>query len=358
MAIRKQRPFPLHLTPFELYMLTDDSPDYPMTFQLCAELSGRLHADPFEAALADALSLHPLLTAIIQPAKRGIECWVQDTETQIPLVYQSSDEQASHDACRFIDLRREPGLRAWVRQEEDRVFITTQFHHSVCDAIGAYQFLGDWFYKYADLTGEKDLPPRDEIPPGDLAGRFNFTVDLSKFLDDQGNVRAEWSEYERLKQRRFQPLWSPEAPPYAPRIPSPGFLTHTFSRAEYREIRLLALSFGMTVHDWVLSRLYHMLREWNEEHGAFDANQADFGVLLPLSLRGSGFRPFSACNVVSYAVIGRSAKEIDGGPEFLSKLGREIDELKRERDASSFINMLAAARRLYCPGMILQIQAC
>lgn len=345
MILQKQRLYPLHLTPFELYMLMDDSPEYSMSFQHGVELTGRLDRVAFEAAFADALSFHPLLTAIVRPAKRGMECWVQDSETQVALVYCSSAEEAFQDACGFIDLRQEPGLKVWVREEADRVFLTMQFHHSVCDGIGAHQFLGDWLYKYAELTGEKDLPPREIIAPDEIRERFKFTVDLRNFLDDQGNVRAEWAAYDRLKQGSFQPLSNPStSAPDSPRVSFPGFLTHTLSRDQNREIRALSMSHGASVHDWVLAQLFYLMRDWNEENGGSEASQADFGVLLPLSLRGPGFQPFAACNVVSYAIVGRAARDIDDGAEFLRGLGKEIDELKRQRSMSSFVNMLAAIR--------------
>ncbi len=62
-----KRVFPLHLTPFENYMVADDRPEYPMTFIVEFEFDGQLDPPAFEAAIDDALQRHPLLRASSNP---------------------------------------------------------------------------------------------------------------------------------------------------------------------------------------------------------------------------------------------------------------------------------------------------
>jgi hypothetical protein len=74
---RKQaRVFPLHIAPIDWYFLCDDSKEYPMVFYLQLDFIGDLDRDYFDCALEEALKRHPLLYAIVQPAKQNKPCWV------------------------------------------------------------------------------------------------------------------------------------------------------------------------------------------------------------------------------------------------------------------------------------------
>src|SRR6056297_670290 len=78
------RLFPLYLTPFEDYMLWDDRRAYPMTFVVQMKFEGSIDRSAITAALPLALARHPLLRAIVRPAKANKDCWVaaanQDVE--------------------------------------------------------------------------------------------------------------------------------------------------------------------------------------------------------------------------------------------------------------------------------------
>ena len=72
----KTRVFPLHLAPIDDFFRLDDRPDYPMAFTSHLKFTGEVHREAFEDALSEALSRHPLLQALIKPAKGGKLCWV------------------------------------------------------------------------------------------------------------------------------------------------------------------------------------------------------------------------------------------------------------------------------------------
>ncbi|MEZ6088814.1 MAG: hypothetical protein R3C05_12470 [Pirellulaceae bacterium] len=72
---QSHRILPLHLSAFEDYMVWDDRPEYPMTFVVQMEFDGQIDRRAMEEALTLALQRHPLLQAIVQPAKGRRDCW-------------------------------------------------------------------------------------------------------------------------------------------------------------------------------------------------------------------------------------------------------------------------------------------
>jgi hypothetical protein len=385
---RTPRLFPLHLTPFEFYMLADDRPEFPMTFVIQMVLNGKLNTARLEASLAEALQRHPLVSAIVRPAKRGIECWVQDPLAQVQIRWQGIDEPLEFDQGEFIDLRNEPGLRIWVQYSDQQTIITTQFHHATCDGIGAYQFLGDWLYGYAVQEGEM-LPIRPELPPALLRDRFRNTLDVSKFIDERGKLRIEWDQIRQFESCRGVPLRVPQPASrqstgqfseqsdlsIGEPLPFPGVVSATLDRHEFRQLRLEAQAQGLTPNDWCLAQYFYTLRDWNILHSlaapdlaapdlaapdlaapdlaAPDLAAPDLGnpeegaglsVLVPLSLREPGGPALSACNVVTYSVVSREAADLDEQPSFLAGLRQEMSRLKAERHESPFLNMISGAR--------------
>ncbi len=69
--------FPLPLSAFERYMLSDDRPDYPMVFATQLRLSGEIDRPAFESSFGEARLASPLAVcagaAPRGPARSG--CW-------------------------------------------------------------------------------------------------------------------------------------------------------------------------------------------------------------------------------------------------------------------------------------------
>ena len=355
---RNQRLFPLHLSPFEFYLDVDDRPEYPMTFVVQMSFSGWLEPDRLDAALEHALARHPLLGAVIRPAKRGMECWVNDPMVGVDIRWHGFDETPKLDCGEFIDLRREPGLRIWVQHNNSRTVITTQFHHAACDGIGAYQFLGDWLHQYAAASGDQGLSAAFELSPTALRDRFRQSLDLSKFLDERGQVRKEWAEYQHMEQCGTTPLSFPGDgdDDYGPdpdnsSVDFPGFVAESLDRHQFREVRLRAQELGLTPNDWSLVQYFRTMRDWNRDESNISADIAGCGgaapsisVLVPMSLREPGMPALSACNVVTYSVVNRADEDLDADEEFLAGIRHEMAQLKRDRHESPFLNMISGAR--------------
>lgn len=357
---REYRLFPLHLNPFEFYMDVDDRPAYPMSFVIQMSFSGSLETAHLAAALDHALQRHPLLSAVIRPAKREMECWVADPMVAVDIRWQTFADSCSLNCNQFMDLRRESGLRIWVQHDESRAVITCQFHHATCDGIGAYQFLGDWLHRYAVLSGDEGVAPQPDLSPLVLRDRFRQSLDMGKFLDEHGQVRKEWVEYQHIEECGAMPLSPPlndaplndgigahsaaKAEVDEEAVHFPGFVTAKLDRAQFRQLRLSGQDKGLTPNDWSVVQFLRTMRDWNRDNPVEgDEAAGSLSVLVPLSLREPGMPAVSACNVVTYSVINRSYEDLNE-PDFLDGVRREMAQVKRDRRDSPFLNMISGAR--------------
>ncbi len=337
-ATAKKRLFPMHLTPFENYMFVDDRPRYPMTFVVEFEFSGKLLREAFERAIDDALERHPLLRAIIRAAKQNKDCWVDGKGLKPKIDWGEIDDPIEFEDSEFIDLRNEVGLRIWVRRNEQRAVMTAQFHHSVCDGIGSYQFLGDVLWSYARRTGDESL---DELPPLDpmaLRKRLSATFNPDNFLDNNGKVRAEWGEMLRMIWGRMDALKQNRSASQVGPQPFPGIKSCCMDKDEYREIRLAAQELGQTPNDYMLEKLFLAMKEWNRHHRWIPWPQV-LGVMLPLDLREQGIQ-FPAANIVTYSFVRRRGRKLNDRELLVKSLREEISALKRDRQYTTFMNMI------------------
>ena len=114
-----RRIFPLYMNAFEKFMQADDREDYPMCFVITMEFSGQLQSESFERALAASLDRHRILQSLIAPAKKDRLCWVHHPEMMPEIDYGTFDDPIEADSD-TMDLKKELGLRIWVRQNENR----------------------------------------------------------------------------------------------------------------------------------------------------------------------------------------------------------------------------------------------
>lgn len=338
-----KRLFPSHLTPFEYYMATDDRPRYPMTFIVRFEFLGDVNREVLDKALDAALERHPLLQAVLRVAKQNTECWVR-ADDRVRIDWGDMDAPIEFADGEFMDLRKEPGLRIWVRHDSERAILTSQFHHAVCDGIGSYQFLGDILAFYAQQTGgtfEGEIP---ELDPSTLRQRGIASYNPQDFRNERGKLRGELREWLRMVMGRVSPLRVPKRARKEITHTFPGIAHVTFDKSDYRKIRLAAAEMGQTPNDMLLEKLFITMQQWNQEHGA-SGWAPPFAVMMPMDLRESAQPTFSCCNVVTYAIIRRSQRQIRDLQGLRASLREESARLKRERHTTHFMNLLAGARQ-------------
>lgn len=345
----KRNLFPLHMTPFEAYMLADDSPTHPMTFVLVCELAGKIDRGAFQSAINEGLTRHPMLRSIVQPAKGGHDCWVPPENPDTSVRWVSCDAKSAGEPIYaegsgvYIDIRRCIGFRCWCQSSAESAKLTCVFHHSACDGIGAIQFLGDVFWYYAKSKGS-NLGPLPELPPSGLRAR------LRDSLGDE--ILSKVRESENPPPGPSQPVACTATAKPQSKYVFPDILTYTIDKDEHRSIRLAAQAAGNTVNDLLLESLFVALRWWNrtaEETRNEDAprqstlaNELPLCINVPLDLRQVNHTLKSACNMVSCWFLRRSPKLIKDRTELGESLRTELLRVKAERFESPLMRYLVS----------------
>ena len=232
------------MTSFEHYMFVDDRPAHPMTFVVQLNMSGQLDRDAFAAAVEASLKRHPLLTAIIGPGKGGKDCWIKAPDLKPVLDWGSLDDPLEFPNGEFIDLRKETGLRIFVRHDDENALITAQFHHATCDGIGSYQYLGDLLYEYAIRTGATDLDEPAELPSKRLKDRGRISYDMNNFRTPDGKLQKLWGEALRFMKMSNVTLKPERKKKAGFRSAFPCIESFEFDKAQYKALRHAAQEKG------------------------------------------------------------------------------------------------------------------
>lgn len=345
-APRPRRILPLNLSPFEDYMVWDDRPEYPMTFVVRMEFDGEIDREATQEALSNALLRHPLLQAVVQPAKGNRDGWVHATNGKIPISWGSLDESIELPEGEAINIREQVGLRIWIRSGETRSVITTQFHHATCDGIGAYQFLGDWLWLYAEAVGQ---PIEQELPELDvttLRDRIKNSFNPANYEDDHGKFDSRPAKslgWDCIK--GVAPLSGPSKTERSTKSPGlfPGLCSFEFDQKLYRSLRHVGEQRGQTTNELLIERLLITMRQWNEANG--QRGKRDLCIMMPMDLREIQSRMATAANLVTYAMIRRKQSECVESESLIDSLRQEMLKLKHTRLRTPFMSLIAFVNR-------------
>ena len=331
----KRGVFPANLTPFESYMFVDDSPQFPMTFVFQFDFLGQVDQEAFQTAVDRALLRHPMLRALIQPAKGDRDCWVLADDYDSSINFADFDTPVLIEgASEYIDLRNEIGFRGWIRSDSNRTRFIASFHHSAVDGIGGYYFINDVLWYYAQALGNEvgELPT---YVPQELRGRLRATI---------GNLRPDGNSLPKFDHYTAQPVLPHQNRSHLLGASNefPQFLSRVFDKHKFRELRLKAQDRGQTLNDCLLESLMISMLTWNQQHGG-DIDCNDFCILMPMDLRKPKHPKFSAANLVTSSFIRRSASEIQDRAGLTSSLLMETTRLKHQRHESEFMKQLISA---------------
>ena len=345
--------FPLHLTPFEEYMLLDDQPAYPMSCFFMLKLQGQFNVAVFQSALQKTLENHPLLTCSAQEIKRKF-FWI-NSDTAPTIVRLPMDVERRFPAAKGIDLFREPALNITICNDNtnpETVNLTGQtnivfdVHHSACDAAGIVRFAEDVLYEYAQQRGFADAP-REAVEPDLLPRRGKFGKsrnNVLRMLPKQfwGLFRA-WT----FLMNRVVPLET-EVPAKYNGVPAkyPAILHRDLTATETQEVQQEAKQLGMTLNDWFLCSTFSAMKNWQEQHAA-GKQRGHLRIAVPTNLRTPSDVRMPAANIVSMVFLDRKPENIQPTETFYQGVHREMQHIKRCNLGWAFIQGLTLYRHVF-----------
>lgn len=311
--------FPLPLTAFERFMLTDDRRDYPMTFVTSYEFSGQIDRQAWEQAYHQALDRHPLLNASLN---RGQE-WVAASHRR-PIVWVEESTRLLDETDEFLDLKAGPGLRVWMQPRGDRLRWITQFHHACCDGIGAMQFQGDWLACYHAIVRQQP-PELLTLDPMLLKSRQRprWKVPSGVTVTFWQAIRSQVSEFYKFYRKQTQPISRTKSS-----LPQafPGIEYVVFSKEQTDRLINAAEAHGVQLNDLLLRDLFVTLQQWSQLK---PAGRKCWSVNMPTSLRDRTDLRMPCANVIGYTFLDAKPDDCEQPAELLRSLSRQTAEIRR-----------------------------
>lgn len=343
--------FPLQLNVFERYMWADDRPTSPMSFFVRVLYSGRLDPEAFVAALETALHRHPLLHARVAGNCNRELAWVESPRRLpwmdvagegVPMLFPGSFR---------MDLRKENGLRVWIRHNGDHGEIRFQFHHACCDGVAANQFLVDVLIAYdREQRGTAGAPENRPLDVEGLRRRHRMGARQQNWL--LRGLVAAWAALVRLPLfflTRPMPLHAPkDANSHEAHIHDtvvPELLTWRFDKSQLDRLLAEARQRGVTLNDLMIRDFFLVMRDWNDRHGG-EAGRF-LRILIPFNLREPGHDRLPATNVMGLINIDRSFQRLSRPDHdaLLHGIRNETWFLKRSQLPAAFTYAMAVGEK-------------
>ena len=330
------------------YYWSDDSVNYPTTYPVELKFSGRFDRAAFQRALADALARHPLVGARVADDGRTPPQWIAGPAEPPVIEWADAQQGVGGRAVGYIDLRRESGLRVWVRESVDASRVVLQFHHACCDGIGMFQFLEDWLACYAAAAGG-DGPPRlgeldverirhrdrvmpDDAPPGSLASAparpFGADGRVGRRLVKPARAagRAGDDGGHRLVSARHVVRRFPK-----PRLHGRRDERASATRPGRRVSRRTSCS-----HDLLL-----VLRNWNRREG--DTGGGRLRLNVPVNVREPSDATMPAANRIGFAFVAPAKRDYRDPRRLLEAIRKQMQRAKDWKLGLYFLGGLAFA---------------
>ncbi|HCO24091.1 MAG TPA: hypothetical protein DIT97_13975 [Gimesia maris] len=329
--------FPLALTTFEKYMVSDDCPDYPMGFVIEITLSGQLDRERFESALDLATRRHPLLLATISTSSHRL-LW--QYSNQVPTVqwYEEPDTDDSV-ATGYINLRNMPGLKTVVWHETEKSRVSFLFHHAVVDGIGAMHFIGDLLAIYGQSTCALD----DRQP--------ELSTVISSTLHQRGELYPKDSQLDHSWLRTLRHLYefmryypsgiaSTNSEPYVSESKSRRpFLTRVLDRSQLTTIKNEAARLNVAPNDIYIANLFRTIKEWNQLHGRKIRKEC-YRIGIPASLRTPTHDNSPAANVLGFVFLNQPGKTIQDRDGLVQDIHKRTSQILSSTDSRLFSNFI------------------
>lgn len=366
--------FPLPLAPFEKFLVLDDRPDCPITSFIELHFSRPMNHDALSSALHQTVHQHPLLASCLVDID-GEMHWRYDPEfvpklrdpAIDPILLPSDLLSNPQPSPRPIDLRSEPGCRYWYQTDPQTAGsrLTIQLHHAACDGVGLRRVLIDTLNAYAKQTtdsndSESDQERSNAEQQANKRKRRREQLDPSRLLS-----RGDFSEITSKPPKQVQSGWRKLANAYYFHFQRPQPLLGTanqatvnddnsepdaddqplrhyvFDRSTSQRILSACRTREISVNDLVLSILFRVCRQWNQQHG-IDKAGSRIRLLMPVDLRGRSDMQTPATNRLSFSFLGRTHGQCDDWQVLLESVQTETQMIKDTRLHMDFLDGITA----------------
>lgn len=325
--------FPLPLSPFERYMIADNTDQYPMSFVLIVRLKGNLQRAAFENAVGAAIRRHPLLMSRVANVRDRGSCWIPVADPRPQLNWTENGETLREPDRERIDLASEIGLRVWISWKPTESELFFQFHHACTDGLGGVQFIGDLLAHYGQQTAQpgEELP---EIEPVNFERlRSRATFECAETQKPPKSVSCPFMLCRRLVKllrRRPVPLAAGRDRSAGSPLRFPAIISRSIERAVLQQLKVVAARKAVELNDLYLLEMFQTIREWNRRHGRKDSNEW-LRIGMPTSLRTPLHDQMPAANVVSYMFLTRRSSECDRPDELVQDIHRQTSTIVNQQ---------------------------
>lgn len=322
----------LPLAPFEEYMLCEDSPSHPMCFFLRLKFTGHLDSGLLDAALAQAVARHPLLSSIVKQDGRKRKYWQSFAEKISSVQWQTVSSDGQPHSAVHIDLENQPGMIVSGCKKQGGDELVFQFHHACCDAIGGLQLIEDMLLAYAkrvDGNHDEGSPvawraiDSKQLP---LRAKFGLTrwQLLAKLKQQAVGLIGAW----QFLMRTPAPLSDTNARGHESAFPSyPAAWSANLTESATGALLSRARLAGTTLNNWLISKLLPALADFRQARNA-DCERDWLRLSIPMNLRCIGDECLSAANVVSMVFIDRRSADLADEQTLLRGIHDQMQQIK------------------------------
>ncbi len=358
--------FPLRLSDFEYYMLTDDRPSHPMVFVMVIHIRGSLMELPFRQSLIELVVAHPLLGCQVSQIAGKEWFWsplnlsaegfakIVDWET---VTAATADEFVPEVLS--LDIEKKPGIKIRVLAAEENAQVVMYLHHACCDGIGALHLIGELFARYGQRTAAADAkrPEFELSDPSLLLQRENYSDGDSSAQRQKKSLRTIAGKISRLLLRtpvmlagsgqfletktmsRLSQTWRP-ADACAHAIQS-----RVLPKSLHKKLRAVAAQLSVSINDLFIREMTLQIRDWNRQAGQ-PFGRRWIRLAIPLSMRTSVHDRMPAANVVSYALVTRREAECEDPQELLQSIHRQTSDVLFNREGIVCLKLFRVLRKI------------
>lgn len=372
----------LSVTPFEWYMLEDDSQSYPMVFTVHFLIEGDLHLEEMRQAFVQTLHSHPLLASRAVIAGDGARYrWDIEPNPQVAaFTHAFSGPNELTDFSHRIDPCRGPNSRlvlcrlSDLPQRKKQYLLAFRFHHAVTDGIGSFEFCSDVFQAYLRMVKKES----EEIFNGDRRPRRVSRKALSPaLLPDRGlldrriphPVKPSTAYYFLAKEvakflflfpARIRSIRSSKALPQPPTNISTATEIQHFNCETFLGVQCDVSGFEVSPEIVDILRRFAQEHEATLNHILLAATFRAFGAMpvrwslfahpwvavLPVNMRRPTTNRIPAHNGIGYAFVRRSKIACLDWRGNFPTLKTELDAVQDWKLAGLFVDALAYIRSL------------